>query len=64
VGLTIVLAAVVSLAGGCSRRGGENFFGSERAPKARRAWDLVHQHPWLGVGFGNYQRGALSPVSP
>src|SRR5262249_44766577 len=26
-------------------------------------WDLVHQHPWLGVGFGNFRTAALARAS-
>jgi O-antigen ligase len=37
----------------------ENFVGGERALARAAGWDLVSQHPWLGVGFGNYHRVAL-----
>ena len=37
----------------------ENFQGGERALARAAGWDLVHQHPWLGVGFGNYRQAAL-----
>jgi len=38
----------------------ENFVGGERALARAAGWDLVHQHPWLGVGFGNYRTAALA----
>jgi len=38
----------------------ENFVGGERALARGAGWDLVHQHPWLGVGFGNYRTAALA----
>ena len=41
----------------------ENFAGGERALARGAGWDLVHQHPWLGVGFGNYRAVALGRAS-
>ena len=41
----------------------ENFVGGERALARAAGWDLVHQHPWLGVGFGNYRTAALGRAS-
>ena len=38
----------------------ENFVGGERALARSAGWDLVREHPWLGVGFGNYRQAALS----
>ena len=37
-----------------------NFVGGERALARAAGWDLVHRHPWLGVGFGNYRQAALA----
>jgi O-antigen ligase len=38
----------------------ENFVGGERALARAAGWDLIHHHPWLGVGFGNYRSAALA----
>jgi O-antigen ligase len=37
-----------------------NFVGGERALARAAGWDLVRQHPWVGVGFGNYRQAALA----
>jgi len=62
--LVAVVAAVAS-PGWRVRLGeaGENFLGGERALARHAGWDLVRQHPWLGVGFGNYQQAALARQS-
>jgi O-antigen ligase len=59
--LLLGLAALVS-PGWHARLGAatENFVGGERALARGAGWDLVHQHPWLGVGFGNYRTAALA----
>jgi O-antigen ligase len=36
-----------------------NFVGGERALARLAGWDLIGQHPLLGVGFGNYRAAAL-----
>lgn len=62
--LALGLAALVS-PGWHARLGAatENFVGGERALARGAGWDLVHQHPWLGVGFGNYRTAALDRAS-
>ena len=62
--LVLGLAALVS-PGWHARLGAatENFVGGERALARGAGWDLVHQHPWLGVGFGNYRTAALVRAS-
>lgn len=58
--LAVAGAALVSA--GWRARLGEatgNFLGGERALARAAGWDLVRQHPWLGVGYGNYRRAAL-----
>jgi O-antigen ligase len=42
-----------------------NFLGGERMVARVAGWDLIRQHPVLGVGFGNYRRAALdrAPVT-
>jgi O-antigen ligase len=37
----------------------ENFHGGERALARAAGWELIHRHPWLGVGFGNYRLAAI-----
>ena len=63
----ILVAVVAALASPGWRvrfgEAGENFFGGERALARHAGWDLVRQHPWLGVGFGNYQQAALARQS-
>ena len=63
-GVPAALVAVVS-PGWHARLGAaiENFAGGERALARGAGWDLVHQHPWLGVGFGNYRAAALGRAS-
>lgn len=61
--LVLVLAAAALVSPGWHARLGaatENFVGGERALARGAGWDLVHQHPWLGVGFGNYRTAALA----
>ena len=60
--ILLALGAALASPGWRVRLGeaGENFFGGERALARRAGWDLVQQQPWLGVGFGNYQRAALA----
>jgi len=62
--LVLGVAALVS-PGWHARLGAatENFVGGERALARGAGWDLVHQHPWLGVGFGNYRAAALARAS-
>jgi O-antigen ligase len=62
--LVLGLAALVS-PGWHARLGAatENFVGGERALARGAGWDLVHEHPWLGVGFGNYRAAALGRAS-
>lgn len=62
--LALGVAALVS-PGWHARLGAatENFVGGERALARGAGWDLVHQHPWLGVGFGNYRAAALARAS-
>jgi len=59
--LAVAVAALVS-PGWHVRLGqaAENLVGGERALARAAGWDLVHQHPWLGVGFGNYRAAALA----
>ena len=63
--ILVAVAAALASPGWRVRLGeaGENFFGGERALARHAGWDLVHQHPWLGVGFGNYQQAALARQS-
>jgi len=61
--LVLALAAAALVSPGWHARLGaasENFVGGERALARGAGWDLVHQHPWLGVGFGNYRTAALA----
>ncbi|HEY1417588.1 MAG TPA: O-antigen ligase family protein, partial [Myxococcaceae bacterium] len=61
--LVLALAAAALMSPGWHARLGaasENFVGGERALARGAGWDLVHQHPWLGVGFGNYRTAALA----
>jgi O-antigen ligase len=61
--LVLVLAAAALVSPGWHARLGaamENFVGGERALARGAGWDLVHQHPWLGVGFGNYRTAAFA----
>ena len=61
--LVLVLAAAALVSPGWHARLGaatENFVGGERALARGAGWDLIHQHPWLGVGFGNYRSAALA----
>jgi O-antigen ligase len=64
VGVLVLLLGVAALVspGWHARLGAatENFVGGERALARGAGWDLVHQHPWLGVGFGNYRTAALA----
>jgi O-antigen ligase len=64
VGILVLLLGVAALVspGWHARLGAatENFVGGERALARGAGWDLVHQHPWLGVGFGNYRAAALA----
>ncbi len=62
--LVLGVAALVS-PGWHARLGAatDNFVGGERAVARGAGWDLVHQHPWLGVGFGNYRAAALGRAS-
>ncbi len=64
VGALVLLLGVAALVspGWHARLGAatENFVGGERALARGAGWDLVHQHPWLGVGFGNYRSAALA----
>jgi len=62
--LVLGIAALVS-PGWHARLGAatENFVGGERALARGAGWDLVHHHPWLGVGFGNYRTAALARAS-
>jgi O-antigen ligase len=63
-GVLVLLLGVAALVspGWHARLGAatENFVGGERALARGAGWDLVHQHPWLGVGFGNYRTAALA----
>jgi O-antigen ligase len=64
----VVLALVAFLSPGWRVRleqAGQNLVGGERELARRAGWDLVQQHPLLGVGFGNYRRATLErqPVS-
>src|SRR5678815_1036576 len=64
--LVLLLGAAALLSPGWHARLGaamENFAGGERALARGAGWDLVHQHPWLGVGFGNYRAAALARAS-
>ena len=61
--LVLVLGFAALMSPGWHARLGaatENFVGGERALARGAGWDLVHQHPWLGVGFGNYRTAALA----
>jgi hypothetical protein len=61
--LVLAAAAAAMVSAGWHVRLGqatENFIGGERALARAAGWDLVHQHPWLGVGFGNYRAAALA----
>jgi O-antigen ligase len=61
--LVLVLGLAALMSPGWHARLGaatENFVGGERALARGAGWDLVHQHPWLGVGFGNYRTAALA----
>jgi len=61
--LVLVLGVAALVSPGWHARLGaatENFVGGERALARGAGWDLVHQHPWLGVGFGNYRTAALA----
>jgi O-antigen ligase len=61
-GLVVLLAAVALAPGWRLRLGaaGDNLFDGERAQARAAGWDLVHRHPLLGVGFGNYNSAALA----
>lgn len=62
VALLVGAAAVAAVSPGWRARlaaASDNFVGGERALARAAGWDLVRQHPWLGVGFGNYHRAAL-----
>ena len=64
--LALVLGVAALMSPGWHARLGaatENFVGGERALARGAGWDLVHQHPWLGVGFGNYRTVALGRAS-
>jgi O-antigen ligase len=64
--LLLVLGVAALMSPGWHARLGaatENFVGGERALARGAGWDLVHQHPWLGVGFGNYRAAALARAS-
>ena len=64
--LVLVLGIAALMSPGWHARLGaatENFVGGERALARGAGWDLVHQHPWLGVGFGNYRTAALARAS-
>jgi O-antigen ligase len=64
--LVLVLGFAALMSPGWHARLGaatENFVGGERALARGAGWDLVHQHPWLGVGFGNYRTAALDRAS-
>jgi O-antigen ligase len=59
----LVLLAAVALAPGWRARladAGQNLFDGERAVARAAGWDLVRDHPVLGVGFGNYHAAALA----
>ncbi|HVP61300.1 MAG TPA: O-antigen ligase family protein [Myxococcaceae bacterium] len=63
VALVLAVAAAALVSPGWHVRLGqatENFVGGERALARAAGWDLVHRHPWLGVGFGNYRTAALA----
>jgi len=64
--LVLVLGVAALVSPGWHARLGaatENFVGGERALARGAGWDLVHEHPWLGVGFGNYRSAALARAS-
>jgi len=64
--LLVVLGIAALVSPGWHARLGaatENFVGGERALARGAGWDLVHHHPWLGVGFGNYRAAALARAS-
>jgi O-antigen ligase len=64
--LVLLLGAAALVSPGWHARMGAamaNFAGGERALARGAGWDLVHQHPWLGVGFGNYRTAALGRAS-
>jgi O-antigen ligase len=61
-GVLLAVAAVATASPGWRARfaaAAENFQGGERALARTAGWDLIHQRPWLGVGFGNYRQAAL-----
>lgn len=62
VGVAVLLAAVALAPGWRARLAdaGQNLFDGERAVARAGGWDLVRDHPLLGVGFGNYYAAALA----
>lgn len=60
-GLTLLAVLALASPGWRARleEANGNFVGGERAVARVAGWDLIRQHPVLGVGFGNYRRAAL-----
>jgi O-antigen ligase len=62
----LLLLLAVALAPGWRVRladAGDNLFNGERAQARAAGWDLIHHHPVLGVGFGNYYAAAVARAS-